>query len=146
MTKRLVILVTTLALCTVGLGITAAPVAAENPFQSTCVALYEDADLGGDRWAECSTLIGDANLTGNTTGLHGGCNGANWPLTNPDWNDCISSFGVSNLPAGYKVILYVNANYDFRNRCVDQNGSYGTNLGNIEADRTSSYRIYPGDC
>jgi hypothetical protein len=143
---RLVAILTMSLLC-IGIGAATAPViSAGNPLQSTCVALYEDINGGGDRWAECSTLIGDTNLTGNSTNLRNGCNGANWPLTNPDWNDCVSSFGVSNLPAGFKVIFYVHANYDFRNKCVDQNGSYITNMDNVQDDRSTSYRIYTGDC
>lgn len=146
MKARLSILSLAALLVLIGLAFTAPVVKAANPLANTCVRIFENSGLSGDSWAECSTLMGDANLTGNTTGLNNGCNGANWPLTNPDWNDCISSFRISNLPGGYKVQFYVHANYVFKNRCIDVNGDSSWNMDNIQNDRTTSWRVESGNC
>ena len=145
--KARISLLLTLTLLALGATfINIAPVAAAGPLDNTCVRIYEDEGPSGDSWAECAGLMGDANLTGNTTGLHNGCNGANWPFTNPDWNDCISGFRVSNLPGGYRVVFYINSNYGIRNRCVDDNGTNSYNMNNVQHDRTSSWRVESGSC
>lgn len=146
MRKRVSIL-TSLALC-ISAFVFAAPVSA-NPFANTCVTQYEYANgwNGGDRWTECSTLIGDADYRNNTNGLHGGCeSSATWPATQGSWHDCVSSFKIDNLPAGYKVQFYRNINYGFENRCIDANGDTLWNFNGLENDQNDSYRILSGNC
>lgn len=148
--KRLVAALATA--CILAVGMFAAPAAAHHQSDHWCVTIYENANLGGNNWMMCTNPpisilnLKNANLTGDTFGLTNGCNGANWPLTNPDWNDCISSFRLDNLPGGYRLQLYVHANYSFPNRCIDQNGDSSWNLSNVENDRTSSWRIEAGNC
>lgn len=146
MRKRVSILAA-LALC-IGLFAFAAPASAAAP-ASTCVTQYENANgwNGGDRWTECGPYIGDGDYTNNTNGLHSGCESvATWPGTQSTWNDCVSAVFVDNLPAGYKVVLYINTGYGFTNHCFDVNGDTKINLNNAENDRTSSYRILTGSC
>lgn len=144
--RKLVLILATLALTlTASVAVTVAPVAAASP----CIRFYEDAQETGDNFQRCSSTpstLHDSNMTGDTVGLHGGCNGANWPLTNPDWNDCVTSLTISNLPGGWRVQLYVNSNYGFKNRCFDTNGTNSYTLGSIENDRTSSWRFESGNC
>lgn len=146
MRKRLSILAALALLCLAIPFALPAAVSAAGPLDSTCVRIYEDEGPSGDSWVECASALGDANLTGNTTGLNNGCNGANWPFTNPDWNDCISGFRVSQLPGGYRVVFYINSNYGIRNRCVDDNGTNSYNMNNVQHDRTSSWRVEVGNC
>jgi len=148
--KRKLIAILSAALLTVGaLGITV-PALASTPGPlavDMCVTINENTyPTTGDQWTLCDlpSNLKNANLTGDTTGLHGGCNGSNTPFTNPDWNDCVSSFNIAGLPANYKVVFYVNSNYGFANRCRNVNGNY--NFGGLENDRTSSWRVEGGVC
>lgn len=117
---------------------------------SPCVRFTENANNDGDYILRCSstpTTMKIANLSGYTVGLHNGCESVTaWPGTRSDWNDCISYVKITDLPPGYRVVLYVNSNYGFRNHCFDANGDSSLNLNNAENDRTSSFRVEAGSC
>lgn len=140
-------------LATLGLLVGTAPAASAGlSAAEVCVTIYENVNgwNGGDAWTKCGTIpgtLGDSNLTGDTSGLHNGCESqASYPFTNPDWNDCASSIRYSNLPANYRVNFYINSNYGISNHCWDANGTLNANFSGAENDRTSSWRVEGGNC
>jgi hypothetical protein len=118
-----------------------------------CVTIYESTNTSDDHWTVCA-LPGsakNASLVGDKTGLSAsGCQGGGGNV--PDWNDCVSMWKYSGLPANYRVVMYDAANYNYNlpllPQCRDTNGSIApVNLsGQLLNDNITSWRVEGGNC
>lgn len=138
---------TAVALLLLALSATASASASTESVE-VCVTLYEYGSGGTDNITWCGQIpgtLGDSNLTNNTAGLHNGCD-CGILCQSSSWNDCVSRFSYSNLPANYKVKLYWDANYGFGLACLDVNGNGAMTIGGTGNDNTSSWRVEGGNC
>lgn len=113
-----------------------------------CVTIWENGNQQGDHWTRCQTVTSlyNSTLVGDIAGLGGTplCNTQYWPRVGNDWNDCVSGVNA-DLPSGYVLRYYANANYSAQIGCYYPGAGFWQ-LQGAANDTMTSWRVVTGVC